>query len=73
LVEHTDHINTTITHDVEDDMTSDGAAPVAGTYLISGMPATGIVCEALQTCLKITQIDLGLLQSPALFAVVPDT
>ena len=73
LVEHTDHINATITDDVEDDMASDRAASVAGTYLVSGMPSTGIVCESLQTRLKITQIDLGLLQPPALFAVVPDT
>ena len=73
LVEHTDHINTTITDDVEDDMASDRAAPVAGTYLVSGMASTGIVCKALQTRLKITQIDLSLLPSPAFFAVVPDT
>jgi len=37
------------------------------------MPSTRIVCESFQTRLKITQIDLGLLQPPALFAVVPDT
>ena len=73
LVEHTDHVNATITDDVEDDMASDGAASVAGTYLVSGMPSTRIVCESFQTRLKITQIDLGLLQPPALFAVVPDT
>ena len=73
LVEHTDHVNATSTDDVEDDMASDGAAPVTGTNLVSGVPSTGIVCEALQTRLKITQIDLGLLPSPAFFAVVPDT
>jgi len=37
------------------------------------MLSTRIVCESFQTRLKITQIDLGLLQPPALFAVVPDT
>ena len=47
LVEHTDHVNATITDDVEDDMASDGAAPVTGTNLVSGVPSTGIVCEAL--------------------------
>ena len=73
LVEHTDQVNATISYDVEDDMASDGAASVAGTYLVSGMPSTRIVCESFQTRLKITQIDLGLLQPPALFAVVSDT
>ena len=73
MVEHTDHVNATITDDVEDDMASDGAAPVTGTNLVSGVPSTRIVCESFQTRLKITQIDLGLLQPPALFAVVPDT
>ena len=54
-------------------MASDGAAPIAGTHLVSGTPTARIVCEALDTHLKITQINLSLLQSPALFAVVPDT
>lgn len=72
LVGHTDHVSATIADGVEGDVVSNGTVSVTGMYLVSRTPSMRVVCEPFQTRLKITQIDPGLLQPPALFAVTPD-